>query len=135
MENMILKALEKIRPALQRDGGDVKFVDVSAVSKGKGYQGVMKKFNFGGGPASHGSSFHRHAGSTGMRSTPGRSLPNSPRASQMGWENVTIQNLEVVMVKTEDNVVVVKGAVPGPTNGLVYIAPAVKKADSKKATK
>jgi large subunit ribosomal protein L3 len=114
---------------------DVKFIDATAVSKGKGYQGVMKKYNFSGGPASHGSSFHRHAGSTGMRSTPGRSLPNSPRPSQMGCENVTIQSLEIVMVKPEDQVIIVKGAIPGPTNGLVYIAPAVKKSGSKKAHK
>jgi len=114
---------------------DVKFVDATAISKGKGYQGTMKKDNFSGGPASHGSGFHRHAGSTGMRSTPGRSLPNSPRPSHMGLETVTIQNLEVVMVKAVEQVIIVKGAVPGPTHGLVYIAPSVKKSGFKKASK
>lgn len=114
---------------------DVKFVDATALSKGKGYQGVIKKYNFAGGPASHGSGFHRHAGSTGMRSTPGRCLPGGPRPSHMGLENVTVQNLEVVLVKPEEQVIVVRGAVPGPTDGLVYIAPAVKKSSSKKARK
>lgn len=107
------------------------YVDVTAISKGKGYQGVIKLHNFSGGPAAHGSSFHRHAGSTGMRSTPGRCLPNSPRASHMGLERITVQNLKVV--KIQDNCLIVKGAVPGPRNGLVYIAPAVKKTKTKAA--
>jgi large subunit ribosomal protein L3 len=105
---------------------DVKFVDATAVSKGKGYQGVMKKYNMAGGPASHGSSFHRHMGSTGMRSTPGRCLPGGPRASHMGAEQVTVQNLEVVLIDKEDNLLLVKGAVPGPNHGLVTISPAIK---------
>lgn len=114
---------------------EVKYVDATAVSKGKGYQGVIKKYNFSGGPASHGSGFHRHAGSTGMRSTPGRCLPGGPRPSHMGLETITVQNLEVVMVNPEEQVIIVKGAVPGPTHGLVYIAPSVKKSSSKKAHK
>lgn len=101
------------------------YVDVTAISKGKGYQGVMKLHNFAGGPASHGSSFHRHAGSTGMRSTPGRCLPGGPRASHMGSEQITVQNLRVL--KIQDNCIIVKGAVPGPRNGLVYVTPAVKR--------
>ncbi len=105
----------------------IEFVDAIAVSKGKGYQGVMKKYNFKGGPAAHGSGFHRHAGSTGMRSTPGRCFANSPRPSHMGFEQVTIQNLKVVSIDEDDQLIVVKGAVPGPTNGLVKIAPAMKK--------
>lgn len=105
---------------------EVKFIDAMAMSKGKGYQGVMKLYNFSGGPASHGSGFHRHAGSTGMRSTPGRCLPGGPRASHMGYDRKTVQNLQVIMVDKEDNLIIVKGAVPGPKNGLVTISAAIK---------
>jgi large subunit ribosomal protein L3 len=106
---------------------EASFVDVMAWSKGKGYQGVMKLHNFSGGPASHGSGFHRHAGSTGMRATPGRCLPGGPRASHMGDDRKTVQSLQVFKVIPEDNVIIVKGAVPGPKNGLVYLSPAIKK--------
>lgn len=106
---------------------EVKFVDVTAMSKGKGYQGVIKLHNFSGGPASHGSGFHRHAGSTGMRSTPGRCLPGGPRPSHMGYDRKTVQNLKVLQVIEEDNLIILSGAVPGPKNGLVYIAPAKKR--------
>lgn len=111
---------------------DIKFIDATAYSKGKGFQGVMKKYNFAGGPASHGSGFHRHAGSTGMRSTPGRCFPGGKRASRMGYQQVTVQNLEVVMVRVDDNLILVRGAVPGPNNGLVYFGPAVKKSAKQK---
>lgn len=106
---------------------DVKFVDATATSKGKGYQGVIKLHNFAGGPGAHGSSFHRHHGSTGMRSTPGRVLPNGKAASQMGNRSVTVQNLRVVMIVKEDNLLIVEGQVPGAKNGLVYITKATKK--------
>jgi large subunit ribosomal protein L3 len=106
---------------------EVIYLDATAMSKGKGYQGVMKLHNFAGGPAAHGSSFHRHAGSTGHRSSPGRSFPNSPRASHMGHEKITVQNLEIVQINKDENIIVVKGQVPGPNNGLVYLSPAVKK--------
>ncbi len=109
---------------------EVEYVDATAVSKGKGFQGVIKLHNFSGGPASHGSSFHRHAGSTGMRSTPGRCLPGGPRASHMGLETKTVQNIKVF--KVEDNLIIVEGQVPGPRNGLVYIAPAKKLMHKKK---
>lgn len=111
---------------------EVEFVDACGVSKGKGYQGVIKKFHFAGGPASHGSGFHRHAGSTGMRSTPGRCLPGGPRASHMGHERVTVQNLKVAAVYPEENVILLEGAVPGPRNSLVYLSPSVKKVTAKK---
>lgn len=103
------------------------FLDVTAVTKGKGYQGVMKLYNYSGGPASHGSGFHRHAGSTGMRSTPGRCFPGGKRASHMGAERKTIQNVPVFKIVENENLIVVKGQIPGPRNGLVYMKPAVKK--------
>ncbi|MBY0529228.1 MAG: 50S ribosomal protein L3 [Rhabdochlamydiaceae bacterium] len=105
----------------------VKFVDVAGVSKGKGYQGVMKRHNFAGGPAAHGSGFHRHGGSTGMRSTPGRCLPGQKKAGRMGGENVTTQNLRVVRVDEEKQVMIVEGAIPGARGGLVYVTKAIKK--------
>lgn len=112
---------------------EIEFVDVTATSKGKGYQGVMKRHNFAGGPASHGSGFHRHAGSTGMRSSPGRGLPGGKKAGQMGNEQVTVQNLRVIKVDAENHLLVVKGQVPGPKNGSVYFSRAVKKIAKKKS--
>jgi large subunit ribosomal protein L3 len=113
----------------------LRYIDVTGTSKGKGYQGVMKLHNFAGGPAAHGSGFHRHAGSTGMRSTPGRCLPGGKRASHMGDERVTVQNLAVFKIDPAHNIIVVKGQVPGPRNGVVYIAPAVKKSAADQAGK
>lgn len=105
-----------------------KYVDVQSVSKGKGYQGVMKKYGFSGGPAAHGSGFHRHAGSTGMRSTPGRCFKGGPRASRMGGETITVQALSVVSVNKEKNLIVVKGSVPGTKGSLVTLNKSIKKA-------
>lgn len=104
---------------------DAKFVDIEGVSKGKGFQGVMKLFNMAGGPGAHGSGFHRHMGSTGMRSTPGRCFPGGKRASRMGGDRTTAQNLRVVAVK--GNLLLVEGAVPGAPSGVVYIRKAKKK--------
>ncbi len=110
---------------------DILYVDVIGVSKGKGYQGVMKRHNYAGGPAAHGSGFHRHAGSTGMRSTPGRCLPGGKKAGRMGGERVTVENLRVVRIDTERQVIVVEGAIPGCQGGLVYITTAKKKMNKK----
>ena len=104
---------------------DVAFVDVEGVSKGKGYQGVMKLYNMAGGPAAHGSGFHRHMGSTGMRSTPGRCFPGGKRPSRMGGDRHTVQSLRVVAVK--GNLLLVEGAVPGARSGTVFIRAAEKK--------
>jgi large subunit ribosomal protein L3 len=111
---------------------ETEFVDVIGVSKGKGYQGVMKRHGFSGGPAAHGSGFHRHAGSTGMRSTPGRCLPGVKKAGRMGGERVTIQSLRVIMVDEAKQVIVVEGAIPGARGGLVYVQKAKKKKIAKK---
>lgn len=103
------------------------FVDVQSVSKGKGYQGAMKLHGFGGGPAAHGSGFHRHQGSIGMRSTPGRCLPGGKRASRMGGDVKTVQNMRVVTIDKERNFLLLEGSVPGAKGALVTISPAVKK--------
>ena len=116
---------QKLDATLFGDG----YVDVEGVSKGKGFQGVMKLFNMSGGPAAHGSGFHRHMGSTGMRSTPGRCFPGGKRASRMGGDQKTVQNLRVVAVK--GNVLLVAGAVPGANNGIVYISQSTKKTKKK----
>lgn len=114
---------------------EVSYVDIQGVSKGKGYQGVIKRYHFAGGPASHGSGFHRHGGSTGMRSTPGRCLPGQKKAGRMGGERVTLQNLRVVKIDEKKHVIVVEGAVPGARGGLVYITKAKKKQNQKSQKK
>jgi large subunit ribosomal protein L3 len=107
---------------------EVEFVDATAISIGKGFQGAMKLHNFSGMPASHGAKKnHRSLGSTGGRSTPGRCFPGGKRASHMGSKQVTIQSLRVVEVIPEENVIVVKGAVPGARNSVVTIRQAVKR--------
>jgi large subunit ribosomal protein L3 len=111
---------------------DVQFVDIVGTSKGKGFQGVMKLHGFSGGPGSHGSGFHRHAGSTGMRSPPGRCLPGGKRASQMGNRRVTTEALEVIKVDKERNLLIVKGCVPGAAGGTVTVRESVKKRKPKK---
>jgi large subunit ribosomal protein L3 len=111
---------------------DLKYVDVTGVSKGKGHAGVMKRYGHRGGPAAHGSGFHRHGGSTGMRSSPGRTLPGTKKSGRMGGERVTTQSLRVVAVDVERNMILVRGAVPGAPNGLVIIGPAKKKLESAK---
>lgn len=104
------------------------YLDVTATSKGKGFQGAMKLHNFAGGRASHGNSVsHRSLGSTGMRSTPGRCFPGGKRACHMGDRTVTVQNLKVVMVSREDNVILVMGSIPGPRDAVVTLVEAVKK--------
>ena len=106
---------------------DVEYIDVIGTSKGKGFQGVMKRHNFSGGPASHGSHFHRRAGSTGMRSTPGRCLPGVKKAGRMGGERNTVQNLKIIQVDVDKNIIIVKGPISGCTGSLVFLSKAVKK--------
>lgn len=104
------------------------YVDVKAKSKGKGFQGVMKRWGFGGMPASHGhSAVHRSAGSTGQNTDPARVFPGKKMAGRMGYDNRTVQNLQVVQVDAENGLVLVKGAVPGAPGRLVKITDAIKK--------
>jgi large subunit ribosomal protein L3 len=111
------------------------YVDVQGISKGKGHQGVIKRHHFAGGPAAHGSGFHRHGGSCGMRSTPGRCLPGQKKSGRMGGETVTLQNLRVVKIDEEKQVIIVEGAIPGARDGLVYITKATKKVSQKSQKK
>ena len=96
-------------------------VDVIGVSKGRGYAGLVKRHHFGGGDATHGSMFHRAPGSIGASSFPSRVLPGMRMSGHMGDAQVTVRNLEIVEVDTEDNVLMVKGAVPGPNGGYVVV--------------
>ena len=99
-------------------------VDVIGVSKGRGFGSLIKRHNFKGGPGSHGSMFHRAPGSIGASSFPSRVFPGTRMAGQLGNARVTVRNLEVIQVDTDDNVLMVKGAVPGPNGGYVVVRPA-----------
>ena len=105
---------------------DVERVDVFATSKGKGTQGAIKRWNYGRGPASHGSKSHRVAGARAAGSDPARVFKGRKGSGKMGHERVTVQNLKVVKVNTEDSYILVKGAVPGPKGGLVQVKQATK---------
>jgi large subunit ribosomal protein L3 len=96
-------------------------VDVIGVSKGRGFAGVVKRHHFRGGEGSHGSMFHRAPGSIGASSFPSRVVPGMRMGGHMGDARVTVRNLEIIDVDTEDNVLVVKGAVPGPNGGYVVV--------------
>ena len=103
-------------------------VDATAISKGKGYQGTIKRYGQHRGPMTHGSKFHRHQGSNGSATTPGRVFKGKGMPGHMGSVRVTVQNLEVVRVDAENNLLLVKGSVPGPRKSLVTIKEAVKAA-------
>lgn len=105
----------------------IRFIDVTATSKGKGFQGVMKRWGFHGGRATHGSKFHREAGGTGCSTTPGHTLKNIKMPGNMGFERVTVQNLKVVKVDPELKVLMVRGAVPGNKDCTLIVKAAVKK--------
>ena len=106
---------------------EVAYVDVTGTSKGKGYQGGMKRHGFGGGRKTHGSKFHRDLGGTAMSSTPAHTFKGQKMAGHMGNEKVTVQNLKLVAVDSEMHVLMVKGAIPGPTDSTVVVKKAVKK--------
>lgn len=102
------------------------YVDVTGTSIGKGFQGVIKRWNFKGGRASHGSRFHRAPGSIGASATPSRVFKNKKMPGQMGNEKVTIQRLQVVRVDSADNLLLIKGAIPGHKNNIVIIKQSIK---------
>lgn len=106
---------------------DLSFVDIEGTSKGKGYQGVMKRHGFGGGRATHGSKFHRGLGGTGMAATPSRTFKGTKMPGRMGGVRTSVQNLRVVKIDEEKQVLMVKGAVPGPNKGMVIVKKAKKK--------
>jgi large subunit ribosomal protein L3 len=105
----------------------INFVDVEGVTKGKGFQGVMKRHNFGGGRATHGSHFHRTTGSIGMKEKPGRVFKGKKMAGQMGNTSITAQSLKVVQVRAAENLILVKGAVPGANGTTLVVREALKK--------
>jgi len=109
----------------QFQAGD--YVDVIGRSKGKGFQGVMKKHNFHGQGAAHGSKTHRRNGAIGNRSTPGRIWKNMGMPGHLGHERVTVQNLQVMQVREADKMILVSGAVPGSNGSYVVVRPAIKK--------
>ncbi len=102
-------------------------VDVIGTTKGRGFQGVVKRYGFSGGPASHGSMTHRRGGSYGMCQDPGRVIKGKKMPGHMGHARRTVQNLTVVRVDVERNLVLVRGSLPGPNGGLVTVRPAKKK--------
>lgn len=122
---------EEVNAGDQVDAGlfeGVTHVDVSGESKGRGFQGVMRRYNFAGGRATHGSGTHRGPGSIGMKVSPARVFKGKKMPGHMGNSRVTVQNLPIVQVRKDDHVILVKGAVPGPNGGLVTVRKAIKKA-------
>lgn len=105
----------------------VRYVDVSGMSKGKGFQGVVKRYGFGGGRKTHGSKFHREPGSTGQNTYPHRTFKNRKLPGRMGRERSTVLSLRVIKTDPEKQLIMVHGAVPGINKGLVFIRGAVKK--------
>ncbi|MEG0579387.1 MAG: 50S ribosomal protein L3 [Niameybacter sp.] len=101
-------------------------VDVTGISKGKGFAGAIKRWNAHSGPSSHGSGYHRGQGSMGANSTPAKVMKGKMMPGHLGSEQVTAQNLKVVKVDVENNLIAIKGAIPGPKNAFIYIKSAVK---------
>lgn len=104
-------------------------IDATGITKGKGFQGAIKRHGLSRGPMKHGSKYHRHAGSNGPATTPGRVFKGKHMPGQMGAVKATVQNLEVVKVDVENNLLLVKGAVPGSKKALVVLKETVKKAN------
>jgi large subunit ribosomal protein L3 len=119
-------ALPEIHPGLETFTTG-QWVDVIANSKGKGFQGVYKRYNFGGLKQTHGSMMHRRTGAIGCRSTPGRVWKNQKMPGHMGTTRTTVQNLKIVAIRPEDGVILVSGGVPGAKGGYITIRAAKKK--------
>lgn len=107
---------------------DIGYIDAIGWSKGRGYQGVVRRHGFGGGRATHGSKFHREIGSTGMAAYPSKTLKNTKMAGRMPVRRVVVQNLPLIRIDDEENTVIVKGAIPGPAGRKVIIRSALKRA-------
>lgn len=107
-------------------------VDITGRSIGKGFQGVMKRWNFHGGPGSHGSTFHRAPGSIGSNTFPGRTFRGLKMPGRMGGDRITVQSLEILQVDVERNILVVRGSVPGAENGWLVIRKALKQRKPKR---
>ena len=105
----------------------VRYVDVTGISKGKGFQGVVRRYGHGGGRKTHGSKFHREPGSTGQNTYPHRTFKNKKMPGRMGRERVTTLSLRVIQVDMEKQIVLIRGSVPGVNKGLVVVRAAVKK--------
>ena len=121
-----LKAGDKITVDIFEEG---ELVDIVAISKGKGTQGAIKRWNYGRGPASHGSKSHRVAGARAAGSDPARVFKGRKGSGKMGHDRVTSQNVKLVKVNAEDSYILVKGGVPGPKGGLVEVKSAIKSLD------
>jgi large subunit ribosomal protein L3 len=125
-EDLEANAVGAVHSVEMFEPGD--YVDVVGTSKGKGFAGVMKRHHFGGAPASHGAhEYKRHGGSIGQNMTPGRVVKGKKMPGHMGNRSVTVQSLKVIDVRGDTNVLLIEGAIPGPTSGYVVINKAVKK--------
>jgi large subunit ribosomal protein L3 len=120
-----VKNVEEIEQGQEINVGDLfkagDFVHISGTSKGKGFSGVVKRYRFGGGRASHGSTVHRNPGAIGMSAYPGKVLKNKKMPGQFGNSKITVKNLQIIDVRPEENIILIKGAVPGHKNAIVYL--------------
>jgi len=127
---MEVKSFERECKVGDKLGADVfdgiRFVDVQGLSKGKGYQGVVKRHGFGGGRKTHGSKFHRAPGSTGNAASPSKVFKGSKMAGRMGHAKTTIQNLSLVSIDKENGFLLIKGSIPGARNGIVVVCKSKK---------
>ncbi len=131
LREFALDAGEDLKPGDQVTASifeGVTHVDVIGMTKGRGFQGVVKRHRMGGGPNSHGHMSHRRIGAIGQRTWPARIMKNKRMPGHMGHVSITVQNLEIVQVRPADHAIVVKGAVPGPNGALLVVRKAVKKA-------